>query len=308
MRRPCVQAGNGETMDIRKILFISKLVLVVILGYTLVTTIFVPGDTVRIQKPASAAASSRSELSKSDNQSNLSAEDYAQIVQNNPFDGSTRLIARVHSEGSNSRAFDSSVSAELGLALVGTISGSPVVARAIIKNLRTDVSELRKTGQVIGNCRIQSIHPDSITLLYDGQERILHLNYGFAGQAKSQQSLLESSHKSPKPTEAGSQSKLTQTGLQNQIQAVETMFEKAIIQPHIADGQVEGLKITGIENIKEAQMFGLKNGDVIRSVNGHGLVSKQQAYQVLKKARAQDIMSFELLRNNRTKELSFSLK
>jgi type II secretion system protein C len=295
-------------MNIRKILMISKLVLVAILAYTLVTAVFAPTDITSIKAPASVVASSRSELSNSDNHSNLSAEDYAQIVQKNPFDGSTKLIAWVHPEGSDSQLFDPSVSPELGLALVGTISGSPTVARAIIKDLKTGVSELCKTGQVVGNCRIQSIHPDSITLLYDGKERILHLNYGFAGQAKSQQSLLESRHKSSKPTEAGSQSKLTQNGLQNQIQAVETMFEKAIIHPHIADGQVEGLKITGIENIKEAEMFGLKNGDVIRSVNGHRLVSKQQAYQVLKKARAQDIMSFELLRNNRTKELSFSLK
>jgi type II secretion system protein C len=292
-------------MNIRKILFISKLVLVLILGYTLVTTIFVHRDPVRFQGPASAAASSRSESGNSDNHSNLSAEDYAQIVQKNPFDGSTRLIAWVHPEGSDSQVFDSSVSTELGLALVGTISGSPIVARAIIKDLKTGVSELCKAGQIIGNCRIQSINPDSVTLLYDGREKTLHLNSGYTGENKGQR---PPSRESPKPASRSSQAWQPQSSFQDRMQPVETILEEAIIQPHIVNGMVEGLLVTGIENVKEAQMLGLKNGDVIRSVNGHRLVSKQQAYQVLKKARAQDIMSFELLRNNRTKELSFSIK
>jgi len=295
-------------MNIRKILFISKLVLVLILGYALVKTVFVPGDAVRFQGPASAAASSRPELSKPDNVSILSGEDYAQIVQKNPFDGTTRLIAQVHSEGYHSKAFDPSVSAELGLALVGTISGSPAVARAIIKDLQTDVSELYKMGQMIKNCRIERIHPDSVILLYNGQERILHLDIGYIFDNKGQESLIKSSREFFKPKTHSPQVAQTQSAFQQQMQPIEIILEEAIIQPHIVNGMVEGLLVTGIENVKEAQMFGLKNGDVIRSVNGHRLVSKQQAYQVLKKAGAQDIMSFELLRNNRTKELSFSIK
>lgn len=288
-------------MDIRKILMISKLVLVVILAYTLVIAIFAPTDFASIKAPASAVASSRSESGNSDNHSNLSAEDYAKIVQKNPFDGSTRLIAWVHPEGSDSQVFDSSVSTELGLALVGTVSGSPIVARAIIKDLKTGVSELCKTGQIIGNCRIQSINPDSVTLLYDGREKTLRLNSGYAGQGPPSQ-------ESFTPVSRSSQAVQPQSSFQGQMPPIETILEKAIIRPHIINGQVEGLRITGLENIEGAEAFGLKNGDVIRSLNEHKLTSKQQAYQAVKKARTQDAISLELLRNNRTKELSFSIK
>ena len=283
-------------MNVHKILMISKLALVVILAYTLVTTVCAPKDIVGIKAPASAVASNRSDPGSSNNHASLSAQDYAQIVQKNPFDGSTRLIAWIHPEGSDSHIVDSSVSAELGLALVGTVSGSPTVARAIIKDLNAGVSELCKTGQIIGNCRIQSINPDSVTLLYDGRERVLRLNSGYAGQETF------------KPLSNRSQAVQPHSSFQDRMQLVETILEKAIIQPHIISGQVEGLRIIGIENIEGAEAFGLKNGDVIRSLNGHKLIDKQQAYQAVKKARTQDAVSLELLRNNITKELSFSFK
>ncbi len=86
------------------------------------------------------------------------------------------------------------------------------------------------------------------------------------------------------------------------------MLTKAVIEPYMIDGQVEGLKITGLENIRVAEDLGLKNGDIIRTVNGHRLTSKQKAYQIFKKARSQEAMNIELLRKNETKTLSFSLR
>ena len=295
-------------MNIPKILMISKLVLVLILAYTIVTTIVSPTDFASIKAPAPASASSQSRPINSNDHPNLSAEDYAQIVQKNPFDGSARLIAWVHPEGSESQLFDPSVSSELGLALMGTISGSPSVARAIIKDLKSGASELCRAGQVINNCRIQSIHPNSVVLLYDGKERVLRLNSDYTGENRSHDYSFDSGRRSTGPKLPSTRAEQPQTSFQYRMQSVETVLEEAIIQPHIVNGQVEGLRITGIENIEGAEALGLKNGDVIRAVNGHILTSKKQAYQVMKKARAKDVMNFELLRNNRTKEFTFPIK
>ena len=88
---------------------------------------------------------------------------------------------------------------------------------------------------------------------------------------------------------------------------VEAVLNNAAIEPYSVDGRVEGLQITGLENINLARDFGLKNKDVIRSVNGHRLTSKQKAFQVFKKAKSQPTMDIELLRDDDTKKLSFSL-
>ena len=84
-------------------------------------------------------------------------------------------------------------------------------------------------------------------------------------------------------------------------------MNNAAIEPYFVDGRMEGLQITGLENISIAKNLGLKNSDVIRAVNGHRLTNKQRAYQIFKKARSQPAIDIELLRDNKTKKLSFAM-
>ena len=87
----------------------------------------------------------------------------------------------------------------------------------------------------------------------------------------------------------------------------EGLLKKAIIEPYIVDGEVEGLRITGLEDKSIAKALGLRNGDIIRRVNGHRLTNKQKAYQIFKKASSQPALDIELLRDNKTKKLSFAM-
>ena len=91
-------------------------------------------------------------------------------------------------------------------------------------------------------------------------------------------------------------------------ECVEVILNKAVIEPHVIDGQVEGLRITDLENIEEAKYLGLQNGDIFCTVNGHTLTNKQKAHQIFKKASSQAAISLEILRDNETKKLSFDLR
>jgi len=59
--------------------------------------------------------------------------------------------------------------------------------------------------------------------------------------------------------------------VQTKAKHVETLLRKAVIEPYETDGQMEGLRITGLEKVPIAGNLGLKNGDIIRSVNGQQL-------------------------------------
>ena len=92
------------------------------------------------------------------------------------------------------------------------------------------------------------------------------------------------------------------------IEQIGSMLGKAVIEPYVVDGQAEGIKITGLDGISEAKDLGLKNGDVIRVVNGQQVTSMQKAYQIFKKARKQAMIDIELLRGNEPQKLSFTLR
>ncbi|MFC1739228.1 hypothetical protein ACFL1G_09295 [Planctomycetota bacterium] len=296
-------------MNTRKALFASKLALLMVLLFVVIRVVLPLGEIDNGLTPASAQGKGSAQAVESTRLPDLSLEDYAQIAKRDPFGTSSQATGPgERSLTADSFGLDRSVSEELGLALFGTVSGSPSVARAIIKDLKTGVFDFYKVGQVVGNARIEGIDSDAVTLLHDEQRKIL-------GITSWQSDSSDNNHVSSSPTNNEKSKTLetdlpeenTNTNIRTKIERVEEVLIKAVIEPYVVNGQTEGLKITGLENIKFAKELGIKNGDVIRTVNGHLLTSKQKAYQVFKKARSQEAMTVELLRSDKPKKLSFAL-
>jgi type II secretory pathway component PulC len=282
-------------MYTRKALFLSKLVLALVLGYVIIT-ILLPEHKESGSTPSSALGGGLMRLNQATGSMELSPEDYSEIIKSNPFGSSVQMGGA----GGWSSADYQSVSEELGLALSGTVTGSPEVARAIIKDLKTGALELYKLDQTVAGVRIESIEENAVVLVCDGQLTVLKLNIAdSSGQLSSPQT--------PNETSNIVKADLPAKNAQTEIGYVEAVLNNAAIEPYSVDGQVEGLQITGLENINIAKDLGLKNRDVIRSVNGHRLTSKQKAFQIFKKAKAQPAIEIDLLRDNNTKKLSFSM-
>jgi len=93
--------------------------------------------------------------------------------------------------------------------------------------------------------------------------------------------------------------------IKTKIEYVETVLKKADFEPHQANGQTEGLQISGLEAIPVAKDLGLKNGDIIRTINEQQLSSPRQAYAIFKKAKKQPTMKVDLLRDGVPEALVF---
>jgi len=274
-------------MYMRKVLFISKLALVLVLSYAVIRTVLLPKHTEKSSTPASALGGSAVPENGATGSPDLSSEDYNKIVERNPFGTSGKSTSTADFTGTRH-----SVSEELGLALSGTVSGSPEVARAVIKDLKTGVLDIYKIDQTVSGARIESIENNAVVLVCDGQRKVLKLNIAPEISKVARADL---------PTKKADTDTLTKIG------CVETILNNAAIKPYSVDGRIEGLRITDLENITAVKELGLKNSDVIRTVNGHRLTNKQKAYQIFKKAKSQPVIDIELLRDNKTKKLSFAM-
>lgn len=298
-------------MHICKVLFTTKLALVLILGYMVVRTVLLPERIENALAPASVQAGDRTHNTETKSSPDLLFADYAQIVKKNPFGISGQTTnSGEQALAINFSGFGRSVSEELGLALSGTVSGSLEVARAIIKDIETGVSDQYKTGQVVGDARIESINTDMVILLHNGERKILRFNAEASGSNHDYDTRAPLSRTADETENHAITGLLTQESdpaIQKKPGYVETILNKVVIDPYAINNQIEGLKITGLENIKAMQGLGLKNGDIVRMVNGHQLTSKQKAYQVFKKARSQSDINLELSRDGKTKKLSIGL-
>lgn len=228
--------------------------------------------------------------------------DYSVIVANDMFAGPNRPAAP-DSPRAGSPLSPALPSAEkLGLKLLGTFAGSPAVSRALIENAETKLTSPYKIGDSIGSATIESIEPDRVVLLHAGRRLTLHRHVAPpAPGSASQEQIPETT--GPKPVTAAQPARPPSA----RLGYVEELFRKATIEPHVENGRTEGLKITGLEQTPLANLFGLRNGDIVQTVNGQNLTSKQKAFQVLKKARAQPNINLRLVRDGKAKELSFDL-
>ena len=285
-------------------LFVIKLALVLILGYVVITAVLMPQHTGEIFEPSSAVGTDNITAAEPTSSLDTPVEDYSAIIDQDIFGSSSRKNKSLQGDNGVSPAL--SAEEELGIALLGTVAGSPEISRAIIKDLETNELSLYKIGDTVATAHIESIEKDVVVLLHQGQRKILAL-----GTRESKRQDIDSaqgalSTNSPQAVETNPPAK-SQSTVGDKLSDIEIMLTKAVIEPYAIDDQVEGLRITGLENIRGAEEIGLKNGDIIRAVNGHRLTSKQKAYQIFKKARSQEAMNIELLRDNKTKTLSFSL-
>ncbi|MBW7990528.1 MAG: hypothetical protein FVQ84_11000 [Planctomycetes bacterium] len=296
-------------MYIRKVLVVFKLALVLVLFFVIIRTVVMPQHPAGIFTPASAVGTENISANRAGNPAEIAVQDYSVIAAQNIFGADS---SDAEDKSLQVSKFDDGMKLaeeELSLELVGTVCGNTAVSRAIIINTKTKLLGMYKTGQNIGGARIKSIEENAVILLHNGQRKMLMLNRTGRDNKNNTQMLspasISETSKSASPVLPVKQS-LDETP--TKITHLETILTKAAIEPYIVDDQVEGLRITNLEAIPMAKAFGLKEGDIIRQVNGHRLVSKQQAFQVVKKARSQTTMSLELLSGGETKELSFTLR
>ena len=107
---------------------------------------------------------------------------------------------------------------------------------------------------------------------------------------------------------APAKAKQVLTRVRTKIKSIETVLKKAAIESYYINGQIEGLRISGLDKILVAKELLLKSGDIIRVVNGQPLSSKIRAYKIFKKARKLSTMKIELLRDGKSQTLLYYLR
>ncbi len=286
--------------QISRFLQAAKVALVVALLYAVVEAARAPFRLDTAFKPNTVAGKeairSRVAIAADDE----SPTNYSVIVKNNVFAGGPATA----NPGSSPAVGPMPSAEELGLRLIGVIAGGPVASRAIIES-RDRTAQPYKIGDAVGSTTIESIEPGRVILRHAGQRRALLLH-----TATTTEDLTESTEDN-RPMADGREGLPIAGERSPQASArlgyVEDLFRKATIEPCIESGQADGLRITGLEQTPLTTMFGLRNGDIVRTINGQCLTSKQKAFQVLKKARTQPKLDVQIVRDGETRDLSFDL-
>jgi type II secretion system protein C len=286
---------------VRKIMSLSKLALVITLAAVALRMVLILRQADSGFGPRSAVAAPDFSELKPVSKSPATPADYAAIFEKSIFKG-----AAIKFEPETTSVLPEA-SELLGMQLSGTIAGSPGIARAIIKDLKTNMPGLYKIGDKVRGATIEKIENNYVVLLLDSQMKVLNLYTKEGTQSKTDSRGLVAMKQDVSAIAAGAGSE-TETKTYSQFSGIERVLKTAIIEPNRVGGKVEGLSIENLGNSEIAAALGFKNGDVINAVNNQKLTSTQKAFQVLKKARSQTAITVNLSRDGKPETLSFPLR
>jgi len=282
-----------------------KALLAGILLYVAVAVIVTPLYLGRSLKPRSADGDERSLEPVSTERQSRTPADLSAIVENDLFAGPGSPALQTDPRSPSTPNVLSSEE-ELGLKLIGTVAGDSVTSRAVIQIKTTGVALPYKVGDMVGAATVETIESDRVVVRVAGRRKVLPRESGAINPAKDRPS--ESKPQSTESTGKRAAAEQPPAPKRPQMRYVEEVFHKAKIEPYVRNGRTEGLKITGLESTPLTDLFGLKNGDVVQTVNGQTLTSKQKAFQVLQKAKMQSKLQIQVLRDGKAKELSFDMQ
>ena len=295
-------------LDIRKLFWLINSVLLTILLYILLSFVHAQ-DAVKSTLAQSIPIIETVEIIHDKNP--LLPDKHKMIVERNIFKYSGSSLAKENLQlKKNTDAPTSVISANFRL--LATIAGDDQVACAVIGDMRSRVQDIYQVGDIINGAQIERIERNKVVFLCGEQRQMLNLCISREGvpiehkketvTAQVQQAVKSAKFNSPSKRDVNQKVYVTN------VSGMEAFLENMKVAPYIVNGKGEGLCITGLKDLKMAGYFGLEDGDVIQTINGQMLTDKQKAFQVLKKARSQTSLNFQLLRNKQKMDMSFEMK
>ena len=294
----------------RNILLAGKLSLVAVLLFVAAKTAMVTGHKPPVFQPGAAMGTENKGTFDTTEVGSPSKRDYSTILEHNIFGPFPSKHSDGMANGANATAITALNKAKTALVLLGTVTGNPLLSRAIIKDLKTNAVGCYRISDIIAGASIESIEDTMVILLSAGQRQALTLS---SAEAQRKPDTLQQPPSLPKENKDTTQlppvtKNDSELPVAVQMNHLDTLLKKAVIKPYTVNGATQGLILDGLENVPFAGSIGLKNGDILQTVNGQQISSQQKAWQVFKKARSQPIMTLELLRNNETTTLVFDLR
>ncbi len=188
----------------------------------------------------------------------------------------------------------------LKVALWGTVIGQSE-PYAVIEDKKQRKQALYQVGDTIQDANIKEILRNKVVLTFQGKDQVLLMEEDVKNKSDSRSAQPpEQLDERPVPPANAVFSRgpsLTPDDLRNQIK----------FRPHFKSGQVDGLMVYGIRPNSEFRKMGLRNGDIIKEMNGTSLRSAEDA-SLLLNGEDQGNGKLTILRRGKEKELFFQVE
>ncbi len=166
-------------------------------------------------------------------------------------------------------------------------------------------------AEVPGGATVKAIEWDKVVLLHGGKEEILALEKGANAVPGAMAAAVPGV---PMPSGAGIQNvgenefTVARTEVDSALENMGQLFTQIRAVPHFEGGQSVGFRLFAIRRGSLFDRIGLKNGDIIRTINGSEMNDPSKAVALLQELRNAGNLEVGIIRNQQQQDLRYTIQ
>ncbi len=191
-------------------------------------------------------------------------------------------------------------SSPLNLELIGTFISAGQAPYAIIEDKQKKNQEVFNLKEsVFDQATLTAIYNDRVEVLKDGNTEVLRMDNTPDSSVETKDGVGQISD---------NQFVVEEAELDKALENLPLLLTQARAVPYFKEGKAIGLRMFAIRSGSLFEKIGLRNGDILKSVNGNSMGDLSQAMKLFEKLKEERSLGVILERNNEEKDFSYQIK
>lgn len=199
---------------------------------------------------------------------------------------------------------------KLKLKLWGTVTGLTEKSYAVIENTQKREQNLYRVGDSIENATLKMIFKSKVVLSVNGKDEVLAMEEMVSG-TPNRHVRTGSAERIAPPTGGIRKQRvsLRRNMIDDAMSDVSKLMTQIRISPKMGeDGQQEGLAMSNIKPNSIFRRMGLRNGDVLKSVDGQEIQTVDDALKLYESLKSADKVAVQIQRRGRDRTIEYNIR
>ncbi len=202
----------------------------------------------------------------------------------------------------------------LQVRLRGTVYREKGNSLAIIEDLKTRKQDLYHVGDMIlGEAKLIAVSRNKVYLERNGKQEVLEV-YEKGEERASEMPAEKPPVRRPIPTGTGikrlsaDQYRIPREDLKDAFENMNQLLTQVRVVPNFKDGEPDGFKLLSIKRGSLVHQAGLRDGDIVKRVNGIEIDSPEKAFEVYEQVKNEPLITVEVVRGGSRKTFRYDVR
>jgi general secretion pathway protein C len=242
---------------------------------------------------------------------------YAVIYERDMFHSAKESVAGKKGSGKSIKAVIKEGNLEktpLQVRLRGTVYREKGNSIAVIEDLKTRKQDLYHVGDMIlGEAKLIAVSRNKVYLERDGKQEILEV-YEKAEEKPGEMPAGTPPVRRPIPTGtgirrlSGDQYRIPREDLKGAFENMNQLLTQVRVVPNFKDGEPDGFKLLSIKRGSIIHQAGLRDGDIVKRVNGIEIDSPEKAFEIYEQVKNEPLITVEVVRGASRKTFRYDVR